>query len=48
MAFDNSANFIFTGATQLWEKPKNISSVYFIAQGAGGGGGGGGVGGGGA
>ena len=25
MAFDNSANFVFTGATQLWEKPKNIS-----------------------
>jgi outer membrane protein assembly factor BamB len=48
MAFDNSANFVFTGATQLWKKPENISSVYFIAQGAGGGGGGGGVGGGGA
>ncbi len=41
MAFDNSANFVFTGATELWVKEKGISSVYFIAQGAGGGGGGG-------
>ena len=48
MAFDHSANFVFTGATQLWEKPKYISSVYFIANGAGGAGGGGGTGGGGA
>jgi outer membrane protein assembly factor BamB len=38
MAFDNSANFVFTGTTQTWEKPDNITSVYFIVNGAGGGG----------
>ena len=38
MAFDNSANFVFTGTTQTWSKPPNISSAYFIVKGAGGGG----------
>jgi outer membrane protein assembly factor BamB len=38
MAFDFSANFLFTGTTQTWEKPINISSVYFIVKAAGGGG----------
>ena len=38
MAFDFSANFVFTGTTQTWSKPPNISSVYFIVKGAGGGG----------
>jgi outer membrane protein assembly factor BamB len=38
MAFDNSKNFVFTGQTELWEKPLNVSSVYFIVKGAGGGG----------
>ena len=36
MAFDNSANFSFTGTSQNWVKPKNISNVYFIVKGAGG------------
>ena len=38
MAFDNSANFSYTGTTQLWPKPLGLSSVYFIVKGAGGGG----------
>jgi outer membrane protein assembly factor BamB len=38
MAFDNSFNFSYTGATQLWPKPLGLSAVYFIVQGAGGGG----------
>ena len=38
MAFDNSANFYYTGATQLWPKPLGLSSVYFIVKGAVGGG----------
>jgi outer membrane protein assembly factor BamB len=38
MAFDNSKNFVFTGETEIWEKPINVSSAYFIVKGAGGGG----------
>jgi outer membrane protein assembly factor BamB len=36
MAFDNSANFSFTGTTTTWEKRTGIGSVYFIVKGAGG------------
>lgn len=36
MAFDNSANFSFTGTSQNWVKPTNISNVYFILKGPGG------------
>ena len=36
MAFDNSANFSFTGTTQIWKKPIDISTFYFIIKGAGG------------
>jgi len=38
MAFDFSANFFYTGATQYWPKPEGLTSVYFITQGGGGGG----------
>jgi outer membrane protein assembly factor BamB len=36
MAFDNSANFSFTGTSQNWVKPINITSVFFIVKGPGG------------
>ena len=36
MAFDNSANFSYTGTSQTWVKPIDIAAVYFIVKGAGG------------
>jgi outer membrane protein assembly factor BamB len=38
MAFDNSANFYYTGSPQIWEKEIGLASVYFNVSGGGGGG----------
>ena len=38
MSFDSSATFIYTGTSQLWEKPVGVGNVYFNVKGGGGGG----------
>jgi len=38
MAFDNSANFSYTGKSQTWRKVLGLSSAYFVVKGGGGGG----------
>jgi outer membrane protein assembly factor BamB len=39
MSLDFSANFVYTGTSQIWNKPLNVSTVYFVMNGGGGGGG---------
>lgn len=36
--FDNSANFAYTGTTQVWSKPINVYSIFCRVNGGGGGG----------
>lgn len=36
MSFDFSANFYYTGTTQVWTKPLGITTAYFYVNGAGG------------
>ena len=36
MSFDFSANFAYTGTSQLWTKPINVNTAYLYANGAGG------------
>jgi len=36
--FDFSANFVYTGSTQVWSKPQNVSSIICQVKGGGGGG----------
>lgn len=36
MSLDYSANFVYTGTSQLWNKPVNVSTAYFYVNGAGG------------
>ena len=38
IVFDNSANFVYTGSTQIFVKEKNVSSIFVQVKGAGGGG----------
>jgi len=48
MSFDFSANFAYTGTSQIWTKPINVGNVFFYVNGAGGAGSSGASGGGGA
>jgi len=36
MSFDFSANFVYTGTSQIWTKPQGLTTAYFYINGAGG------------